>query len=91
MDKSRGKIPKALMRPFGIIGVDISANLISGRLFIGIAADDVDLLLFDSAKESFCEGIIGGSAYPGKTDIGSHEGKELYCHPGRIGRSPIYP
>ena|GEM_PF-6494729 len=72
------------MRPFGIIGVDISADLIPARLFIGIAADDVDLLLSDSAKESFCEGIISGSSYPGKTDIGPHEGEELFGYPGFV-------
>ena len=70
MNKSRSEVPEALMRPFGIIGVDISADLIPARLFIGIAADDVDLLLFNGAEESFCEGIIGGSSVPGQNRYG---------------------
>ena len=66
MDHGRGKIPQTLVGPLGVVGVYVSADFISGRLFIGIAADDVDLLLFNGAEESFCEGIIGGSSVPGQ-------------------------
>jgi hypothetical protein len=54
------------MRPLVFIGIDVWTDLFPGGVFIGIAADDVDLLLFNGAEESFCEGIIGGSSVPGQ-------------------------
>ena len=60
MDHGRGKIPEALMRSFSIIGGGISADLIPGRMFIGITSHDINLFLFGGAEEPLRQGIIGG-------------------------------
>ena len=72
MDIAGGKIPEALMGSFSIIETDISADLIPGRLFIGIAADNIDLLLFGGTEEPLRQRIVRGPSHPCIAQIRPH-------------------
>jgi hypothetical protein len=91
MDMTGGKIPEALMGSFGIVETDISADLIPSRLFIGIAADNINILLFGGAEEPLRQRIICGSSHTCIAQIRPHEREELLRHPGGVGRSPVCP
>ena len=77
---NRGKVPETLMRPFLVIKIDVPAELMPGRMFIGITSDDVDLFLFDASEEPLGKGVVGASSDSGKAQVCPHEGKELLCY-----------
>lgn len=79
------------MGPFGIVGVDICADFRAARVFIRITAHNMNLLLLYGAEESFGYRVVRWPSHSGITYVCPHEGEELLCHPGGVGRAPVCP
>lgn len=79
------------MGPFGIVGVDICADFRVARVFIRIAAHNMNLLLLYGAEESFGYSVVRWPSYPGIAYICPNEGEELFRHPRGVRRAPVCP